>query len=278
MRNYALPKTISQHPWRIAALVGVLANVTFNAINARIGEHLSVADVSDAHPTLFTPAGYAFAIWGLIYGATLLYAVSALLPAQADVRFHDRVAPWLLATNLLSSVWIVCFTTEHFLLSLLVISATLGCCVAMYSIASDHLVSEHLSHFWRVPFGLWLGWLGVATLANLCITLAAANVAAWPFSAAVWTAILLVFAGLAAVSISALFLDPVVPLVVSWATAAIAVAHWQDSSLVTVVASLVAIKTLFIGARLLAFSSLPLPRNERERMEHDLRFVPPSKA
>lgn len=279
MLSQAEPRTILQHPWRIAALVAVFANVTFNAVNGRIGTPLpSVADVSNAHPTLFTPAGFAFAIWGLIYGATLLYAVSALLPSQLNVRFHDRVAPWLISTNVLSSLWVAVFTTEHFVPSLLVISATLICCVAMYSIASDHVLSEHLSHFWRLPFGLWVSWLGVATLANLCLTLAAAGVPAWPVSAPVLTAMLLVFAGLAAVSLSALFLDPVLPLVVSWATAAIAVEHWQDSSLVAVVASLVAVKTLLMGARLLAFSNLPLPRNERERVEHDLRFVPNAKT
>jgi hypothetical protein len=277
MSSQAAPKTILQYPWRIAALVAVFANVTFNAINGRIGESSpSVADISNAHPTLFTPAGYAFAIWGLIYGATLLYAVSALLPTQLDVRFHDRVAPWLLATNVLSSLWVACFTTAQFVPSLLIIAAILLCCVVMYSIASDHVVSEHLSHFWRLPFGLWMSWVGIATLANLCLTLSALGMPAWPFSAAVWTAILLVFAGLSAVSVSALFLDPVVPLVVSWATAAIAVEHWQDSSLVAVVASLVAIKTLLMGVRLLAFSNLPLPRSQRERIEHDLRFVPGS--
>jgi translocator protein len=275
MLSQAEPKTILRYPWRIAALVAVFANVTFNVINGRIGAPApTVADISDKYPTLFTPAGFAFAIWGLIYGSTLLYAVSALLPSQLNVRLHDRVAPWLLAANVLSSLWIVCFTTEHFVPSLLIIAAILICCVAMYSLASDHLVSEHLSHFWRLPFGLWMSWLGVATLANLCLTLTASGVSAWPVSAAVWTSILLVFAGVAAVSLSSLFLDPVVTFVVSWATAAIAVAHWQDSSLVAVVASLIAIKTLFVGARLLAFSSLPLPRSDRERMEHDLRSTP----
>jgi len=110
MLSQAQPKTILQYPWRIASLVSVFANVTFNVVNGRFGASGStVADVSDKYPTLFTPAGFAFAIWGLIYGATLLYAVSALLPSQLDVRLHDRVAPWLLATNVLSSLWLLCF-------------------------------------------------------------------------------------------------------------------------------------------------------------------------
>jgi benzodiazapine receptor len=269
-------KSVIEYPWRIAALVSVFANVTFNVISGRVGTPSpTVADISDKHATLFTPAGFAFGIWGLIYGATLLYAVSALLPRQLDVRMHDRIAPWLLATSALSSLWVVCFTTEHFVPSLLIIAAIFTCTVAMYTIASDHLVSEHLSHFWRLPFGLWMSWLGVATLANLCVTLQANDVPAWPFSAAVWTAILLGFAGLVAVSVGAVFLDPVIPLVVSWATAAIAVAHWEDSAVVAVVAALVALKTLLLGVRLLAFSNLPLPSRERERLERDLRVMPP---
>jgi hypothetical protein len=137
------------------------------------------------------------------------------------------------------------------------------------------LVSEHLSHFWRLPFGLWMSWLGVATLANLCVTLQANDVAAWLFSVPIWTAILLGFTGLVAVSVGAVFLDPVIPLVASWATAAIAVAHWQDSGVVAVVAALVSLKTLLLGVRLLAFSNLPLPSRERERLERDLRVMPP---
>src|SRR5204863_4045711 len=108
------PKTVIQYPWRIAALVSVFANVTFNVMNGRVGTPSpTVADISDRHATLFTPAGFAFGIWGLIYGATLLYAVSALLPRQLEVRMHDRIAPWLLAASALSSLWVVCFTTEH---------------------------------------------------------------------------------------------------------------------------------------------------------------------
>ncbi len=73
MLSDASPKTIFQHPWRIASLVGAVSNVTYNFVYSRIGESTpTVGEVSNAYPTLFTTAGYAFAIWGLIYGATLL--------------------------------------------------------------------------------------------------------------------------------------------------------------------------------------------------------------
>jgi translocator protein len=244
------------HPWRIAALVAVVANVTFNYLDGRIGTHTrTVADVSAKYPSLFTPAGYAFAIWGVIYASTLVYAVAALLPSQLHVRLHDRIAPWLVLTNALASLWIALFAAEYLGPSVLVIGAMLTSAGMMYSVVSEHLSSEQLSRWWRVPFGLWLGWLFVATLANISVALLAAGWSGWPLSAPMWTALLLLAAGLVALAVDILFLDPVVPFVVSWAAAAIAVEHWQDSTLIAVVAVMVAAKTLLLGTRVLVFNT-----------------------
>lgn len=275
MPSVAEPKTVFQHPWRIASLIGVVTNVTYNFVYSRVGGPTpTVADVSNAYPTLFTPAGYAFAIWGLIYGATLVYAVMALMPRQLGVLMHDRVAPWLLLTNALASLWVSLFSQAELGPSTLIIAATLVCSVVMYSMVSDHLVSEHLSHGWRVPFGLWLGWLTVATLANFNIAFSAAGWSGFPLSEPLWTSVLLLFAALVASGVGALFLDPVVPFVVAWAALAIAVGHFQESAWVAFVAMLVAVKSAFTGLRLSLFSSLPMPRAQREHIEAMLRFVP----
>lgn len=275
MMTAAEPKTIFQHPWRLASLIGVVANVTYNFVYSRVGAPtLTVADVSHAYPTLFTPAGYAFAIWGVIYGASLVYSVIALLPKQLGVLMHDRVAPWMLLTNALASLWVSLFSQEQLGPSTLIIAATLVCAIVMYAMVSDHLVSEHLSHWWRVPFGLWLGWLSVASLANLNVAFSAAGWHGFPLSEPLWTSVLLVFSGLVAVAVGGLFLDPVVPFVVAWAAFAIAMANAEQSSWVAFVAILVALKSLFTGLRLSLFSSLPIPRAHRERIEAMLRFVP----
>lgn len=61
MLSVAEPKTIFQHPFRIASLVAVIGNVTYGFVYSRMGEQTpTVGDVSRAYPTLFTPAGYAF--------------------------------------------------------------------------------------------------------------------------------------------------------------------------------------------------------------------------
>src|SRR6187402_2329620 len=114
------PRLLLAHPWRIAALVTVVTNATFGfASQAQAGPGERVADVSARYANPFTPAGYAFAIWGLIYGATLAYAVFALLPRQLSVRLHDRVAPWLTLLNALAVVWVLSFSAGQLVLSLL---------------------------------------------------------------------------------------------------------------------------------------------------------------
>jgi hypothetical protein len=163
----------------------------------------------------------------------------------------------LLLTNALSTLWISLFTIEQLGPSVLIILAMLASAIVMYSIATDHLASENLSRWWRVPFGLWLGWLSVASIANLNLALASAGWNGWPLSPALWTSALLLLAAWVALAAHLLYFDPVVPFVIGWATLGIAVAHFGDSTLVGVVALLIAIKSLYLGARELLFQSLP---------------------
>jgi len=116
--------------------------------------------------------------------------------------------------------------------------------------------------------------LSVAGLANLNTALVAAGWDGWPLSPAAWAAVMLVAALLVALVVDVLFLDPVVAFVVSWAAAAIAAEHWQDSTLVAIVATLVSIKALFLAGRVLLFGALPMPRIDRDAIERSLRFGP----
>jgi hypothetical protein len=274
MYNSIQARSITAHPWRIAALVATVANITFNLINGHLGAPTpSVAEISERHPTLLTPASFGFAIWGVIYGATLLYAMFALLPSEAQVRVHDRVAPWLTVLNALASLWVALFTVEQLGPSVLISAAMLAAAFMIYTIVSDHIVSEHLSRWWRAPFGLWVGWLSVALLVNLNVALVAAGWSGWP-STALWASAALVLAAIGAHSVGALFLDPILAFVVAWAAIAIGGQHLHESALLATVSIAVALKCIWLGTRLLAFSTLPIPRSLREGAERQLRFSP----
>jgi translocator protein len=261
------------HPWRIAALIAIVANVVFNVVSSW-SHSLNVADTSARFPSLFTPASYTFAIWAVIYGATVAYGVLAITPAQLEVRLHDRVAPWLLLTNVLSMLWIGLFTSEQMGPSVLVILAMLTASFLAYSLASDHVRSEGLSQWWRAPFALWLGWLAVASLANLSLAFVAAGGMDSAFASPLWACAMLIVAAAVALGVNMAYGDAVVPLVVSWAATGIAVARWEDSTLVAVVAALVALKTLLWAGATLLFDAFPIPLRYRRAAGKALHYDP----
>jgi translocator protein len=273
MHTQVQQRSVLDHPWRLAALIAIVANVVFNVVSSW-SHSLNVADTSARFPSLFTPAGYTFAIWAVIYGATVAYGVLAITPAQLEVRLHDRVAPWLLLTNVLSMLWIGLFTSEQMGPSVLVILAMLTSSYLAYSIANEHSRSEGLSQWWRAPFALWLGWLAVATLANLSLALVAAGGMDSPFASPIWACAMLIVAAAAALAVNMVYGDAVVPLVVSWAATGIAVARWEDSTLVAVVAALVALKTLLWAGATLLFDVFPIPQRYRQAAGKALHYDP----
>jgi hypothetical protein len=53
----------------------------------------TMKEITDKYDTLFSPAGYAFSIWGLIYLSFIAYAIYQLRPAQRSNKLYDKVAP-----------------------------------------------------------------------------------------------------------------------------------------------------------------------------------------
>ena len=73
----------------VAFVVTVLFNVLANtlALNGR-----TTGEISDLYPTLITPAGYVFSIWGLIYTLLLLFVVFQALPQQREKPFLHEIS------------------------------------------------------------------------------------------------------------------------------------------------------------------------------------------
>jgi hypothetical protein len=197
-----------------------------------------------------------------------------VLPQQLSVRLHDRVSPWLTLLNALSVVWVLLFSAEHLVPSLFVCLSMLAIAGVAYSMATQHLASERLSAWWRAPFSLWVGWLAVAVVANLGAVITAQGWDGMPVSSSLWTLLMVVALAVAASGVNIVFGDGIVPLVVAWAAAAIAVAHFQESALLGIVATLIAIKAAFWGAATFLYKLFPIPRQYRAIAARAARYDP----
>jgi hypothetical protein len=79
-------------------LLNLLAVVVTIAINLLADiipiNNISTAAVSDSFQIFFVPAGYVFAIWGLIYIGLIAYGLYQALPGwSASIRWKSN-RPW----------------------------------------------------------------------------------------------------------------------------------------------------------------------------------------
>ena len=158
------------------ALLNLFSVVLVIAVNyvsqsIRINE-TTIGEVSNKYFNLFTPAGYAFAIWGLIFLALLAYGIFQVRRAFfSDLKsdFIGQTGYWFIVANLLNCTWVFAFTFDYTGLSVLIM---LGILVSLIKI----ILNTNMER-WDAPIGiiafvwwpicLYSGWIAVATIANI---------------------------------------------------------------------------------------------------------------
>ena len=238
-----MPPTLPLSPLRVALPAVVVANVLFNAAAARIGLGESVQVVSRRHDHLFMPAPYAFSIWGLIYAAFLAYSVVQLRAVHRGNVVYERLSAMLILTNVLAAAWVAAFRVGWIDVSVGIIAPSLALGVAMFVTAHHARTTHGLSTWITAPFPLYLGWISVATLANVSTLLASRGVNGGAYGPTPFAVALLAGAVILAVALAVGFRDYLVPAVVSWASFAILVEHHLTSPSVAAAALVAALVT-----------------------------------
>jgi benzodiazapine receptor len=209
-------------------VLAVIAVIVINGLaNALPINGLTTGEISDRFQVYFVPAGYVFSIWGLIYVGLIAFAVYQVLPAQRD-NLRLRSIGYLFALSCVANIaWIFLWHYEIFLLTLVAMLALLLLLIAIYlrlDIGRDQ-VSTAEKWLVHVPFSIYLGWITVATIANVTSLLDYLNWSGWGISPEAWTVIMLVAGLVIASAVSLTRGDVAYMLVIVWAFAGIAVKH-----------------------------------------------------
>lgn len=200
-------------------------------------------EISDRYPTVTTPAGWAFSIWGLIYIGLLAFSVYQLLPSRSYV--FDRIRVPYIASCILNCAWI--FFWHHFYVG--ICAFVLVCLLASLFWINAGL--ERPASFLEAivtkgAFGLYAGWVTVALLLNLLVALVAADV---QLNSSTWSLIgvlCLLFATIAAFLVRIALRNFVYPLAIAWATAGIG-ANQSGNTPVVVAAAFACVTCLIIS-------------------------------
>jgi benzodiazapine receptor len=235
--------------WRVLNIVALIAVIVVNALaNTLPINNLTTGDISERYPTLFTPAGYVFSIWGLIYLLLAVFVVYQILPKQRDNPRLERLGPLFVISCAFNIGWIFSWHYLQIALSTFVITGLLISLVLIYERLEigRAQVSRAESLAVQLPFSVYLGWLTVATVANVSVILVALGVTggSWaPF----WAVVAIAAATLIGLTVLRRRGDVPYTLVLVWALIGIAVARWGTEAIV-VVAALLAAGVLAVAA------------------------------
>lgn len=202
----------------------------------------SMGSLSDAYANFFTPAGYAFSIWGIIYISLIGNAVYLL--RHGPSKDTNIQAKWFTLANIGNCAWVYLWLMEYTGLSVIAMIFILTC-------LTSNVIQLKIGQS-KKPFWLWwassiyFGWIVVALVANISAYLAKIEWSAL-LAENIWSALLIVIATgiyMSLVLIKHLTYSAYVGV---WALVAIMVKQWQVDPLVQYTA-LVAALALFVIA------------------------------
>lgn len=157
----------------------------------------AVGGALSADATLIAPAGPAFSIWSVIYGGLIAYAVWQALPAQAADNRQRRVGYWVAASLLLNAAWILSVQFGSLALSAAMIVALLAVLIVTFIILrSDRPRGWSETIVLDGTMGLYLGWVTIATVANLTALFVSAGFQGFGIPVDVWGVVLVAVAAL----------------------------------------------------------------------------------
>ena len=232
----------------IVATFGVIA-VNYFAAQGYIN-NVTPAVISDKYPTFITPAGYAFAIWSLIYLGLIAFSIYQALPLQTENPRFKSIRTFYVANCAANCAWIYLWHYDMIAASLGVMFVILGTLVLINAKLRN---AETFAETWlaRIPFSLYFGWITVATILNFTIALVSLGMNASESNSVLLSSILIVGAVVLGILIRFKLGIFAYPLAIAWALTAIAVKQSGKTSIVVcaafgVIALLITALTAFL--------------------------------
>lgn len=216
--NNQLRQIIVVSSFGMTLTINALANIL--PING-----VTTGDLSDSIPNFFVPAAYVFSIWAVIYFLVGAFVVYQALPAQKNNSLLKKIAPWFILSNIANSTWIVLWHYQLVAWSLVAMLVILAALIAIYWQLGTgrYAVQREEWFFMRLPFSVYLGWITVATVANVTSLLVVSDWDAFGVAEPVWSAIMIVVAAAVGSLMAIRHKDYAYVAVLVWAFTGIAV-------------------------------------------------------
>jgi hypothetical protein len=175
-----MSKSQSRLPIAIVNLFSFLVMVVVNVLASTVplgGK--TTGQLSDQYPNLFVPAGLTFSIWGIIYillGVYVVYGLVCSLPKSDQTKdFMERIGVLFIVTCAANAGWILSWQYAILPLSLVFMVILLLSLIAIYNKLNvgRSKAAPAEKYMVHLPMSVYLGWISIATIANVTALLVA---------------------------------------------------------------------------------------------------------
>jgi len=198
-----------------------------------LGGQLTSA-VSDANSTLITPAGYVFSIWGVIYILLGVFIVYQALPSQQGKDYRRKIGWLFVLSSLINIGWLFLWQFEYLSLSVVLMFLLLATLISIYlrlGIGKSGVsLRERLAV--QLPFSVYLGWITVASIANVAATLVSIGWDGFGISPETWAILVVAVALIITMLMLITRKDVAYSLVIIWALVGIGVKQSGNQTIV----------------------------------------------
>jgi hypothetical protein len=185
----------------------------------------NTGEISDRFKVYFVPPGYVFAIWGIIYIGWVAFSIYQVLPAQRENPRLRNLGYLYALSGVFNAAWLFCWHYNLFGLSVLVMLALLLSLIASYLRLDVARAPARTLEKWSVdiPFSIYLGWISVATIANISDYLYLIQWDGFGIAPQTWAVIMIVVASVLGILMTVARRDSAYTFVLAWSFAGIAV-------------------------------------------------------
>lgn len=214
--------TVRQAANIISVVLALIVNVLASTLPLN-GQN--TGEISDRFQVYFVPAGYVFAIWGIIYIGWIAFAIYQARPAQKENPRLQNLGYLFALSGVFNAAWLFCWHYNQFGLSVLVMLTLLGLLIASYLKLNVNSIPVNTLEKWSVdiPLSIYLGWISVATVANITDYLYLINWNGFGIAPQTWAVIMLAVASVLGILMTIMRRDSAYALVLVWSFAGIAV-------------------------------------------------------
>lgn len=240
----------------MANIIALIATIVVNYLsNTGLFNNETMASVSASYENLFTPAGYAFSIWGFIYlglaGFVIHQSKGLFNRNRKTPDVVNRIGWTFVLSCVANCLWVIAWLYDYTGLSVLIMIALLACLIRI--VLATRMQMDIIS-FKQIaleswPFAFYLGWINVALIANIAAYLTKTGWSGFGLPAQAWTIGMILAA--AAINIFITWKRNLreSAMVGVWALVAVAVANWNGAQPI-VYAAIGAAVIVFISANI----------------------------